>query len=115
MSLFLHRPEAANRKTTILFRLAASVPPLIAAAFVHNIDNVLTWCGLFALQIAFTFPAVLQYASIKHCQEVLGASGHMTRYTGAFSGIGGIIAGLIFSMAALIFVIISSIRDLEAL
>lgn len=112
LALFLDRPDEANRKTIILFRLIAAIPPLIAAAFIRNIDNVLTWCGLFALQIAYTFPALLQYASIIRCEQVFGQGETRTMFSGAFSGTYGIIAGLTFSGAAVVFVLISSVEDL---
>lgn len=112
LALFLARPDDANRKIIICFRLIAAIPPLIAAAFVRNIDHVLTWCGLFALQIAYTFPALLQYASTKRCEQVFGQGRTTTMFSGAFSGTCGIIAGLAFSGAAVGFVIISSIKDL---
>ena len=48
-------------------RLLAAVPPLLGAAYIHDLGKVTDFTGITALAIAFIFPAVLAIASERKC------------------------------------------------
>lgn len=59
-----------HRLTTIAFRLIAAVPPVIGAAFVSDLGNILQFTGTIGVAIAFTVPAILQLSSFAKLRGV---------------------------------------------
>ena len=55
------------RKRKIFMRLLAAVPPLLGAAYIHDLGKVTDFTGITALAIAFVFPAILAIASERKC------------------------------------------------
>ena len=76
-----------QRRYIIPFRLVAACLPLIGAGFVKSLDSILHYTGCVGVLIAFLFPLLLQYKSIKVDREEDGqqeqeggheAAGHRT-------------------------------------
>jgi hypothetical protein len=70
---------AALKSRKELFRLAAALPPLIAAYFVRDIGAVTDVAGVTGFAVCFIFPALLGYYSHKELKS-LGLS-TATRYS----------------------------------
>ena len=45
------------------FRLAAALPPIVAAALVHDLGSITAYTGLTGVVISMIVPAALSYAS----------------------------------------------------
>ena len=54
-----------QRRYSIPFRLVAAFLPLIGAAFVRSLDSILHYTGCVGVLIAFLYPTLLQYQSMK--------------------------------------------------
>ena len=54
-----------DRKAKIIWRLVAAVPPIVLSLFVRNLSTIIQFSGIFAVPIAYLFPALLQLYS-KH-------------------------------------------------
>jgi hypothetical protein len=65
------RSSRHYRFTRICFRLLASVPPVIGAAFLSDLGAILTVTGTVGVGIAFLVPAALQLASYQRLKDVL--------------------------------------------
>eukprot|EP01156_Anaeramoeba_ignava_P021203 Anaeramoba_ignava/c18436_g1_i2.p1 GENE.c18436_g1_i2~~c18436_g1_i2.p1 ORF type:complete len:360 (-),score=65.14 c18436_g1_i2:31-1110(-) len=92
--------EKKIKKRKILFRLLASIPPIIGALFVRSLPDIILVNGLFGCFISYIIPALLQYRSIKIANNVFGH--HKTPYTSFFSGKISIISSGIFGLIALV-------------
>ena len=60
------------RRRKVLFRLLAAIPPIVGAAFVSSLDEILHFTGLVGVFIAFIIPPWLWRASQRGCIEVSG-------------------------------------------
>ncbi len=58
----------------VLFRIMAACPPLVGAAFVHDLGHILDYSGLVAIVIAFVVPCVLRQVTTIRCKEALAAA-----------------------------------------
>ena len=52
-----------DRKAKIFWRLIAAVPPILLSLLVRNLSTIIQFSGLFAVPIAYLFPALLQLYS----------------------------------------------------
>eukprot|EP00761_Pharyngomonas_kirbyi_P013833 gb/GECH01013862.1/.p1 GENE.gb/GECH01013862.1/~~gb/GECH01013862.1/.p1 ORF type:complete len:606 (+),score=81.08 gb/GECH01013862.1/:1-1818(+) len=67
---FIGNPETREKRwIRVLFRLLASIPPLIGASRVRQLDTILKYVGLSGFIIAFIYPAFLNMASSKKARQ----------------------------------------------
>lgn len=70
--------EVATRRKyfriKVLFRFLAACPPLVGAAFVHDLGHILDYSGLVAIIIAFVVPCALRQITTVRCKEALAAA-----------------------------------------
>ena len=52
-----------NRRARIFWRLVAGIPPILLSLLVRNLSTIIQFSGLFAVPIAYLFPALLQLYS----------------------------------------------------
>lgn len=76
------RMALAKRINAILWRLVASLPPIVASAFASDLAFSLQLAGLAGLYVAFVCPALLQRASIRSVRRALGEGAVETIYSG---------------------------------
>ncbi|GMH74718.1 hypothetical protein TrST_g4009 [Triparma strigata] len=76
------RKEFAQKLNTILWRLIASIPPILASVFASDLAFSLQLAGLSGLYVAFVCPTLLQRASINSTTRALGEKEIMTVYSG---------------------------------
>ncbi|GMH77549.1 hypothetical protein TL16_g07447, partial [Triparma laevis f. inornata] len=76
------RKELAQKLNTILWRLIASIPPILASVFASDLAFSLQLAGLSGLYVAFVCPTLLQRASINSTRRALGEKEIMTVYSG---------------------------------
>ena len=76
------RSESAKKINQILWRLVASIPPIIASVYASDLAFSLQLAGLSGLYVAFVCPALLQRASINSVRRALGEGAVMTIYSG---------------------------------
>ena len=70
------RTKRGHRLTKVMFRLLAAVPPVVIAAFVTDLGNILQFTGLVGVGIAFTIPALLRIYSLARSRVVFA---HVSR------------------------------------
>lgn len=58
--------RAHARKTLVIYRLLAAIPPIIGAVFVSNPGAITNYTGISGIIIGFVFPPLLSIASEKH-------------------------------------------------
>jgi hypothetical protein len=85
-------PEAERSATKRgAFRLLAAVPPVIAAAAIHDLGPITAYTGLTGILIACVVPALLSYAS----ENVLRARGISTQTAFSVPHTGGAVSLLV--------------------
>ena len=93
-----------KKKTWIvLWRLIASIPPLILTLFLKNLAFTLMIAGFSGIQVAFVFPALLQIYSILNCERQFGTS--ETMFSWHFSKPIYILLVLLFSIFAAVVIL----------
>lgn len=60
----VHEHES-NRHTKVMFRLLASLPPIVAASLLSDLGQVANFTGITGFAVAFVFPAILGIYSKK--------------------------------------------------
>lgn len=85
-------------------RLVAVLPPLILGAFIFELATVVTFTGLFGVFLAFLFPAILQYFSVKRVIQVYGEN-IPTPYSGFHSGNFWVAFVFLFGIASLVLMV----------
>lgn len=79
---FVRDPHKQRRRRVVIpFRLLAAIFPLLGACIEHNLATILQYTGTVGIIIAFVYPALLQYYSVKASQRAFGPKGHLTQYT----------------------------------
>lgn len=76
--------ERDDRATVIVFRLLASVPPVVGACLSHNLAQILDYSGVVGLLIATVIPPLLWEASLRRSARVFGEEGSEERSGGAW-------------------------------
>jgi hypothetical protein len=56
-------PAPTSRKTLILFRLLAAIPPLLFAGMISDLGTITDYTGISGMLLAFIFPGLLSIAS----------------------------------------------------
>ena len=64
-----------QRRYIIPFRLVAALLPLVGAAFVRSLDSILHYTGCVGVLIAFLYPVVMQWKSLRVEALVAGGGG----------------------------------------
>ncbi len=77
--------KRAQRRYIVPFRLAAALPPLVGACLVSDLGTILSYAGCVGILIAFLFPCLLQFWSVRRCRAALGTGGELTPYTTSWS------------------------------
>jgi len=54
-----------DQKAKIIWRLVAGIPPILLSLVVRNLSTIIQFSGIFAVPIAYLFPALLQLYSKK--------------------------------------------------
>lgn len=62
---FLKESSQNEYSIKLLFRIIASLPPIVLAANIRLLGVISTYTGLFGFAIMFIYPAVLSHYSIK--------------------------------------------------
>ena len=79
-AFFSNNPaRMSNRKISIVFRLAAAIPPVIGACIVRDLDVILSYVGLLGFVITFVFPPLLNMISKRRALKRFGSN--KTPYT----------------------------------
>jgi len=76
--------ERDDRSTVIVFRLLASVPPVIGACLSHNLAQILDYSGVVGLLIATVIPPLLWEATLRRSSRVFGKEGTEEQASGAW-------------------------------
>jgi len=92
-----------RKLTTILFRLIASIPPILCAAGVGQLNTIFGFTGLFSLFLTFILPPILHYQSKNFCLNEWGSLAWQTPYTMHISKNGYVVATLLFGLIAIVF------------
>lgn len=79
-------PDSMNNRlgdkwSRIVCRLVATVPPLICAAVMGEINKIFDISGLFAFFLQLFFPAALQLLSKRFCERMWGHESTKTPYS----------------------------------
>jgi amino acid permease len=74
-----------DKKAIIIWRLIAGIPPILLSLLVRNLSTIIQFSGIFAVPIAYLFPALLQLYSKRGVEEGLQHlpkefSWHFNRY-----------------------------------
>jgi len=102
---YLHSQN--NRLIRVIFRIFASVPPIIGALFVKELGTITDYAGLFGAVSAMPFPAVVFLASRRMATERgLSKETHYDSFGSSEPFATGI---FIFSMVSLLYVLMSLI------
>jgi hypothetical protein len=56
-------PSTTSRRTLIMFRLLAAIPPLIFAGMISDLGTITDYTGISGMFLAFIFPGLLSMAS----------------------------------------------------
>ncbi len=103
--------EKLASSSSFVWRLLASIPPVVASAFVRDLSKTLAFSGLPALFVACIGPAMLQWFSSRACMRSLGTD--RTRYSWHFSHPAYVYAIWIFSAAVSIVIVMQLAEDLR--
>eukprot|EP01118_Nematostelium_gracile_P009667 TRINITY_DN3269_c0_g2_i2.p1 TRINITY_DN3269_c0_g2~~TRINITY_DN3269_c0_g2_i2.p1 ORF type:complete len:486 (-),score=108.49 TRINITY_DN3269_c0_g2_i2:80-1537(-) len=98
------------RLMKILWRLIASIPPLILAAAVGKLDSIFDFTGLTAFFLELIIPCLMQIGSIYYCRKWFGKGSEWTPYSGFYSYYAVAGVTLIFGVSALGFAISVFVR-----
>jgi amino acid permease len=58
-----------DRRAKLIWRFVAAVPPILLCALIRDLSTIIQFSGLFAVPIAYVFPALLQYYSRQGARE----------------------------------------------
>ena len=94
-----------NRFIRVLFRILASVPPIIGALFVKDLGIITDYAGLFGAVSALPFPAVVFWMSRRMATE--RGIQKATHYDSFGSSEPFAIGIFSFSMIALLYILMS--------
>jgi len=72
---FLKESSQNEYSIKLLFRIIASLPPIVLAANIRLLGVISTYTGLFGFAIMFIYPAVLSHCSIKALRRRNGLEG----------------------------------------
>lgn len=95
-----------------LWRLLASLPPVVISAFYRDLSMTLAFSGLPALFVAFVGPAVLEWTSARACMRSLGT--RRTVYTWHFSRHEYVAGVLIFAVLVSGIIVMQLVQSLSS-
>lgn len=106
----------SDRVLTLSTRLFAGLFPIAGSMLVRDLSTILSYTGCVGVMIAFIFPAVMQYVSIRQYQQRHGEKADIPSYNSGLvrrfiNSSTVILSVFILSVAGLIAVIVLSIVD----
>ncbi|KAJ5073921.1 hypothetical protein M0811_08194 [Anaeramoeba ignava] len=74
LTLLPYHKKKGSKKKKILFRLIASIPPIIGACLIRKLPDIIIMNGTFGCFIAYLIPSLLAWKSKKIAQQIFGKS-----------------------------------------
>eukprot|EP00455_Lapot_gusevi_P012607 TRINITY_DN1601_c0_g1_i3.p1 TRINITY_DN1601_c0_g1~~TRINITY_DN1601_c0_g1_i3.p1 ORF type:complete len:523 (-),score=75.63 TRINITY_DN1601_c0_g1_i3:41-1609(-) len=103
LTSFTNPEQQQQRKYKVMYRLIAAVPPVILACLLKDLRTVLDYAGCTGILLAFVFPSLLQFASIKEAKRLFGEDHFFTPYSVSWMTLPSFIwASIVFSVVAFI-------------